>query len=72
MLFHGESTIIANDTSWIKTHMILRLASFPESFGTIVAKELSATDKRASSGHLVNQSMVQQFTNEGNIRQRRL
>ena len=34
--------------------------------------DLTATDKRASLGHLENQSIVQQFTREGNMRQRRL
>lgn len=36
------------------------------------AIHVSATDNSASLGHFVNQSIVQQFTNEGNMRQRRL
>lgn len=57
-------------TSWIKTQILLRATSCSESFGTTVVNELSATDNRASFGHFVNQSMVQQFTKDGNIRQR--
>lgn len=34
------------------------------------ATKLVATDRKASSGHSLNQSMVQQFTSEGNIRNR--
>lgn len=35
-------------------------------------RHCSATDSSASGGHLVNQSIVQQFTSDGNMRQRRL
>ncbi len=33
-----------------------------------LSKNVSATDSRASLGHSVNQSMVQQLTSDGNIR----
>lgn len=35
-------------------------------------KDFLATESNASSGHLKNQSIVQQLTNDGNIRHRRL
>ena len=33
-------------------------------------RKVSATDSSASSGHSLNQSMVQQLTSDGNIRSR--
>ena len=35
-----------------------------------VAKNVFATESSASSGHSLNQSMVQQFTSDGNMRRR--
>lgn len=44
------------------------------SFSLFVTGEIAffATDNSASLGHVENQSIVQQFTNDGNIRQRYL
>lgn len=55
---------------WIIPHIF---ASFmTNSSEPYPCKESIATDIRASSGHFMNQSIVQQFTKDGNIRHRRL
>lgn len=40
--------------------------------GTVLVKDSSATDSKASVGHGKNQSIVQQLTKDGNIRHLRL
>ena len=46
--------------------------SSPSSRSGISLRKVSATEHRASSGHSLNQSMVQQLTNEGNCLRRAL
>ncbi len=52
--------------AWVHRGSTL-ISSLPRS---TVSKKVCATESRASRGHSVNQSMVQQFTREGNMRQR--
>lgn len=71
-----ESTsemIIKFISTWcIKTQIEDNAGSIAESLSSIDVSVFSATDNNASSGHFVYQSIVQQLTNEGNIRHRRL
>ena len=57
-------------TSCINTQIEDNAAIFCASPAAICTTDFSATERRASFGHLENQSIVQQFTNDGNIRHR--
>ncbi|KAE9247864.1 hypothetical protein PF004_g4134 [Phytophthora fragariae] len=46
------------------------VVSSPDSWKSPEDKALAATDCSASAGHSLNQSIVQQFTSDGNIRMR--
>lgn len=59
-------------TSCIKTQIEERAGSMATLLPIIETNVFWATESRASLGHFVYQSIVQQFTNDGNMRHRRL
>jgi len=69
MLWTTSSQYPSPVVSWQRAtkHFLLQIEEIGE---LTVVKKLEATDRKPSTGHSLNQSIVQQLTRDGNIRRR--